>query len=59
MRYTDVGEIPVVSESSSQVARRSFSRASVTSFTLRSSVDVLALPGLGSSSMLIRPTRNP
>ncbi|PSN39174.1 hypothetical protein C0J52_20380 [Blattella germanica] len=43
MWYTDVGEIPVASESSSQVTQRSFSRASATSFALRSSVDVLGL----------------
>ena len=53
----DVGGIPVVLESSSHVARRSSSGASDTSFTLRSSVDVFGLPGLGSSFMLTRPPR--
>ena len=48
---------PVVLEISSHVARRSSSRASDTSFTLLSSVDVLGSPGLGSLSMLSQPPR--
>ena len=44
-------------ESSSYVARRSSSRASATSFTLVSFVDVLSLPGLGSLAMLVQPPR--
>ena len=43
---------PVALESSSHVARRSSSRASATSFTLISFVDVLSLPGFGLLSML-------
>ena len=43
-----VADIPVALESSIDVIRGSFSRASATSFTLRSSVAVFALPGLES-----------
>ena len=51
------GFAPVALESSSHAARRSSSRASATSFTLLSSVDVLDLPGLGSLSMLTEQPR--
>ncbi|PSN54597.1 hypothetical protein C0J52_07376 [Blattella germanica] len=43
MRYTDVGEIPMASESFLLATQLFFSRTSATSFTLRSSVDVLGL----------------
>ena len=50
--------VPVTLESFSHVVRRSSSRASATSFTLLSSVDVLGIPGLGSLSTLTRPHEN-
>jgi hypothetical protein len=52
IRNTDVGGILVACDISSHVTWRSASRKSATSFTLRSSVDVFGLPGLGSSFML-------
>jgi hypothetical protein len=51
------GEIPVPCDISSQVAQRSSARKSATSFTLRSSVDVFGLPGLGSSFMVTSLSR--
>ena len=57
IRNTDVAGTPVYLESSSYIARRSSSRASATSFTLPSSVDVLGLPGLGSLSMFKQSPR--
>ena len=64
-RATEVGSCafsrevlaPVALVSSSHVAWRSSSRASATSFTLLSSVDVLGLPGLGSLAVLTQPPR--
>ena len=63
-RATEVGSCafscedfaPVVLESSSHVARRSYSRAPATSFTLLSPVDVLGLSDLRSLSMLKQPS---
>ena len=52
---TDIAGTPMVLESFSHIAWRSSSRASATSFTLLSSVDVLGLSGLGSLSMLTQP----
>ena len=54
---SDVGEILLACDIFSHVARRSCARKSATSFTLRSSVDVFALPGLWSSFMVTRPSR--
>ena len=64
-RATEVGSCafsldvfaPVALASSSLVGRRSSSRASATSFTLLSSVDVLGLSGIGSLSVLTQPPR--